>query len=176
MGSRNVGFLGGMQCLSRGNNDFLEKRRFLRLLGSLRHVLVRRALFDLQALASRLEMFHVCSPALDTAELLGPSDQNKVLVNNIHDDALSSRFTSAELDAYSSDLYAGHSYFLPLRTRDAPPRTQFKACLNTLHNPRPDALSSHMQDLRRLIYRENARVKNEMIDGLVLNIQPIVST
>src|SRR5712692_3241977 len=91
-----LGLLGGMQCFGRGNYDLLEKRRFLRLLGNLGHVLVRRALLDLQALASGLEMFHVSSPALDAAELLGPSDQNKVLVNNIHDDALSSSFTSAE--------------------------------------------------------------------------------
>src|SRR5437867_7083015 len=121
-----AGFLGGMQCLGRGNHDFFEKRRLLRLLGNLPHVLVRRALLDLQALSSRLEMFHVRSPALDAAELLGPSDQNKVLVNNIHDDALSSRFASAELDASSSDLYAGHYYFLPLRTRDARPERNLR--------------------------------------------------
>src|SRR5712692_5483649 len=165
-----------MQSLGRGNYDFLEERRFLRLLGSLRHVLVRRALLDLQALASRLEMFHVRSPALDAAELLGPSDQNKVLVNNVHNDALSSRFTSAELDAYSSDLYAGQFLLPSPENAGRPPRTQFKACLNSVHHPRPNAPSSHKQDLRRLINRENARVKNEMIDGPVLNIQPIVST
>src|SRR5213593_4292683 len=39
-----------------------------------------------------------------------------------------------------------------------PPRTQFKACLNTLHDPRPNAPSSHNQDIRRLPYRENASV------------------
>src|SRR5437867_8774159 len=115
-----------MQFLGRGHYDFLEKRRFLSLLGNLRHILVRRALLDLQALASRLEVFHVRSPALDAAELLGPRDQNKILVNNIHDDALSSGLTSTKLDAYPSNLYAGHSYFLPLRTRDAPPERNLR--------------------------------------------------
>ena|SRR5690349_3598470 len=90
-------------------HDLFQIIGLFRLFSYLGDIFVSSPFLDLNGFHGWLHMFHVGSTTTDPVQFLGPRDQNKVLVDNVDDDALASGFSAVEFYADASDFYCWHS-------------------------------------------------------------------
>src|SRR5215471_8053918 len=104
-------------------------------------------------------MFHISSPPLHAAKLLWPSYQNIVLVDDVHDDAFPSSFSSTKLDADSADFNAGQCLAEPPKVGDRGRKRHLRLPWSITLQSSLDSLSCKKEDLTRLVNRQNACVQ-----------------
>ncbi len=94
-------------------NRFFEGFGFLSFADCLRHILIGRALLDIDSVFGRFDVFDVRSSTTHARDLRWPSDKHEVLVDHVDYDAFLSRFPTVKFHADASDFDGGHRDNLP---------------------------------------------------------------
>src|SRR5438445_6920271 len=155
-------------------NGFFEAVCFLSFAHGLCHILVRGSFLDINGGFGRFNMFHVCSSTAYTRDLLWPCDEDEVLVDHVDYDASLSRFPTVEFHTDASNFDCGHRDNLPRRLSLS--KSSFKVSSisagflrSSNHHSRRD------KNLGCILNRTEAGIENEMIDGAIFNLKPVVS-
>src|SRR5260370_34717063 len=103
---------------------FFEGFGFLSFADCLRHILIGGALFDIDSVFGRFDVFDVRSSTTHARYLRWPGAKHEVLVDHVEYDAFLSRFPTVKFHADTSDFDGGHRDNLP--RRPAQSKSSFK--------------------------------------------------